>query len=423
MAATGYLHCLAMALKAIQKKNFVAVTKRALLSTFCLTVALLISIDLAVKALQIHDNSLVNDSPRVKLFRQFFASDYKTDVVLLGSSLALALYHCDKEHCISKANTTQAVPADPVEYIHALYMTQLFKQVTPSQLNIVNLGWTAALVTDAKLILSNVFASRKTPKLVIYLVSRRDFIDRLVPANGAIGGQAVFGLTKAESNRLQLSQIVVNATRLATKVCDLVIPIDLTRQLHKLGPHPSFPAVADTTIACFWSFYQKRSELKQWLVEAICKHFRREANLWAATTHASVNAKKLTLFEHDLLNYNDRYNPPDFLRLTCEFSQLEGLISLCHQHNSFLIVVNMPITQENRALVSKRLDKTFLARLRSTTTKYNVPFIDLDDNTIFSRGDFRDSVHLNADGGMKFQQLLLDRLRANKIPLAKLLSR
>lgn len=404
---------------AAKGQNFWALTRRILLSTFCLTLAFLIAGEVALRAFNARDDRLVDDSPRVKLFKKIFSSNCRPDAVVLGSSLAMSLYNYDREWGAS-AGKTSAVPVDPVEYWQPLYLSDLLSQSAGRTLSVINLGWTGGMVTDAGVIMSRAYQSGQNPALVLYLISRRDFVDRLVPPVGAIGGAAVLNPVVTCSRQAGSVDLTVACGMLSAQASQLLVPEDLLRRLQRLGPHPSCAQIGDCVIAHFWSFYEQRGKLKEWLVGMVCDWFHRDANLWNATAHVRAKEERLTLFDHDLLNYNDRYNPPDFARLKREFGQLETLINQCRSKGAGLVIINMPITAENKALIDKKLDHEYCDTLRRVTAKYGVPLIDFDGSKLFNRTTFRDSVHLNARGGKIFQDALIEKLKDDSIAVSSL---
>jgi hypothetical protein len=111
-----------------------------------------------------------------------------------------------------------------------------------------------------------------------------------------------------------------------------------------------------------------------------------------------------------LSEYQRRYNPPNFNRLTQELDSFREMLNTCKRHGIRCVVVNMPITKQNKGLLNSDLYQQYIVGISSIARKNSAVYMDLDDQMQFSLSDFSDSVHTNARGGKKVQDELANRL-------------
>lgn len=64
----------------------------------------------------------------------------------------------------------------------------------------------------------------------------------------------------------------------------------------------------------------------------------------------------------------------------------------------------MPLTKENRLLLSSDFWQAFRGRLVEECQQGGAQYLDLSASPDFSIGDFCDTVHLNADGGARLAE-------------------
>ena len=112
----------------------------------------------------------------------------------------------------------------------------------------------------------------------------------------------------------------------------------------------------------------------------------------------------------DLEHYRLRYHPPN-AKLFAEHSHnFAEMMRLSHDNAVPLVVINMPITAPNKALIDPQLLKRYYDFMENTAKQYNVTYINMDNRGIFELNDFRDSSHLNSSGGKKFFTALAQEL-------------
>src|SRR5262249_53662319 len=117
----------------------------------------------------------------------------------------------------------------------------------------------------------------------------------------------------------------------------------------------------------------------------------------------------------DLPEWKKRYSPADPGRFEKECMHFEELARECREHGIKLVLVNMPLTRENRVLIPAALFRLYREKLHLVAEKYGATLVDLDNNSTFTVSDFIDSAHTNAAGGKKVQDQLMSALDGKNI--------
>lgn len=93
-------------------------------------------------------------------------------------------------------------------------------------------------------------------------------------------------------------------------------------------------------------------------------------------------------------------------RVQRSFGFLNSLLSLCNQEHVHILAINMPLSQDNRALLPKGFYADFRRQLKETTNVARTPYLDCSEDSAFSRSDFSDTAHLNDKGASKLTELI-----------------
>jgi hypothetical protein len=194
--------------------------------------------------------------------------------------------------------------------------------------------------------------------------------------------------------------------RLRATIEQSVPPAHATRW-KRLVTKPSPDSFVNFSVCLASQLYEQRAQLKDALVEFVCDTMRRDKDLWSATKDVRSVTKNMTHFDHDLGNYAMRYQPPDFQRLKDETVPLRKLTATCAAHGTRLILINMPLTKENKALLNPKLYTEYRATLKAAAKPGSVEYIDSESfSKQFVRDEFLDSAHLNREGSKRLRELL-----------------
>jgi hypothetical protein len=109
----------------------------------------------------------------------------------------------------------------------------------------------------------------------------------------------------------------------------------------------------------------------------------------------------------DLPEWKERYRPANNDRFEKEKAAFQKMLDTCKQKGIRMIVVNMPITKENKDIVPKSLLDRYKNEICAMPAQYGNEMLDLDASGQFQLSDFYDSAHVNAQGGKKVQELMV----------------
>jgi len=118
-------------------------------------------------------------------------------------------------------------------------------------------------------------------------------------------------------------------------------------------------------------------------------------------------------YRDNLGEYRHRYAQINKKMLDDQLRYLTRLSTFCKDQGINLILVNMPLTEDNMALMPNGIYKDYLDKVHTITKQYQCSILDLNHPSLFPKYLFADSVHLNGLGGERFFDLLSDQLFQN----------
>ncbi len=107
-----------------------------------------------------------------------------------------------------------------------------------------------------------------------------------------------------------------------------------------------------------------------------------------------------------LVDYKRRYCPPNQKRLQEQLQALDALLRQANAEGIQVILVEMPLTKENLAILQPSQYQQYKAGAKAITTKYDTSPVDFEDvGSHFEDAEFFDSAHLNKQGALRFVPL------------------
>ncbi len=116
--------------------------------------------------------------------------------------------------------------------------------------------------------------------------------------------------------------------------------------------------------------------------------------------------------------YKRRYTPVQISRAEAQFDYFEKLLRLCQERKVNLMVVNMPLSQDNMKALPKSFYKQYLSHAEQLCNHYGVEFVDLNQGQWTNNSNFVDSVHLKPENSTTFMQKLAKLTAASNLSLA-----
>jgi len=123
-----------------------------------------------------------------------------------------------------------------------------------------------------------------------------------------------------------------------------------------------------------------------------------------------------TQFEDNSKEYTARYNPFKQKLFDTQLSYFEKFLKLANQRHIKVLLVNMPLTEDNLKLIPEGKYQTYLEAVKAAAAANNAAFVDYNDGKTFTREFFNDPVHLNGYGSQRFFRLVADEIKKDASP-------
>ncbi len=322
------------------------------------------------------------------------------NVVLLGSSLMVAaIAECDANHLKHSL--------DLATYRGASYLDTVLHDQLGGTFNTMNLSAPGQMPSDAYLTLKAALKEGMKPKVIVYGVAPRDFLDGTMQSPSDTEAfkylrrcvdisDCGFDYFSSPFGKLDwFLQRSVNLYRLSLD-CRLTLE-KLSRQYLSHNGLVNLPeqegAAGPFAIR----------------LRALLRPFNIEPGTFLALQ--TVNDKSPML--DNRRDYMDRYRNPDQRLYETQFRFLDRIVNTCKQENIELVLVQMPITQENVQILKPALYDKYKADLARVCANNKISLLDLCKFDQYSKDDYRDTVHLNGFGGKKFVNNLVAAIGAD----------
>ena len=378
-------------------------------STFLCLLVLFITLDWLLSAIDpiqfVSDPKYLptSQNPVISKISKFLSSNDDPEIWVIGSSLPMMAIATTDDAYFAALDSTDTNTVR--KYTGAKYLSHALQKSTGKSFRVGNLTCVACMISDAKLLLDKALKAGKNPKSIVYGIGPRSFIDNVV----------------AQGGRTPMEQVVTSHLNLS----------DIGKE------NLTWQEKRDTVISSFWKFYGAKSEYHTVLLSFACDKLNRSPTIYAAQQKAASEkhkSKQLSRIaksedkskettkilteerlEADLAVYKLRYNPPNFGQFEQQEKALRDILALCKEKNISLLVVAMPITQQNKALIDQSILRRYSKEIPDLVTSSGAKYLKLDSDKSFTSRDFCDSVHTNASGGRKIQDKLVESLKRSKM--------
>ncbi|MBS2010013.1 MAG: hypothetical protein JST01_23395 [Cyanobacteria bacterium SZAS TMP-1] len=125
----------------------------------------------------------------------------------------------------------------------------------------------------------------------------------------------------------------------------------------------------------------------------------------------------ISQFEDNSKEYTARYNPFKQKLFDSQMGYLDKFLALARQLGIKVLLVNMPLTRDNLALIPAGKYQLYLDSVRRAAAANDAAFIDYNDDKTFTREYFNDMVHLNGYGSRRFFQMVGDEIKKLNMPI------
>ncbi|MBU6452982.1 MAG: DUF1574 domain-containing protein [Cyanobacteria bacterium REEB67] len=341
--------------------------------------------------------------------KDFLSRPKTPDVVFLGSSLMLVpLDGVDADY------TNKTI--DGAAHHRSLFFEDHFKKYSGQTVNSFNFALPGEMPSDAYLITRFLLEGRKAPKVLVYGVGPRDFMDNLLPSPSATDPfqylsrfgdwsdhaslivpdwqeRFNFELTRLVYTYGQRSQLALDANRIVDSV------------LNKICPKPP-SKLSDLEL-----YALRRTNMPDYRPFEVAPN----TCLFRPTTDATRPK-----FLDNIDEYKKRYKTLKMETFNGQMSFLNDILAIAKQRDIHVMLYAMPITEINRGLLSDKSWELYRSRLRQIAARSGASFIDVQEGGTFKFADFQDTVHLHSGGGAKLLDLMAKTIAADTVSQNKL---
>ena len=326
------------------------------------------------------------------LAKTFKTAQPKPNIVLLGSSLMrMPFFLADRQH-------TDYV-SDYDHYCWGRTLQNILRTAGLKNSLVFNFSIDGEMVSDAFLINKKLFQGINRPEWIIYGIAPRDFIDSLL----------------SKETRTPIFDCLFNVVDAwsAKNGFTMTLSEKLNFTMEKI---------------CF--FYDKRKQIQN-MFSDLCVGVTTDV-FWRSkrlsqpekTSHALEPWQDPDAWRNSIDEYRKRYKL--FNAGQCD-KQQRFLKSLCEKargNGSKVLLVNMPLTVENIALMPPEAYAKYKSIIAAAAQWAGVQLLDLQNANEFSTSQYRDTAHLNEKGAHRLSMIISDTLKCHVIwlmPVDKLL--
>ena len=330
--------------------------------------------------------------------REFLTSPDKNppDTALLGSSLMMAALHGGDAVYLGK-------PQNVAFHHKSRLLADLLSAASGKPESNFAFALGGEMVSDACILFEHMLKERGTPQRVIYGIAPRDFMDSALPS---VASTEIYRYMSHISN---LADLEMKARTSPSEK----IEYWLSKLSFIAGHKEDFIYIQQR-----WAkaLTEKVLPYKDLDMVKTPLHVRRQAfselpeDSGANEVLVCPPQVKQEPYEDNLAEYRYRYRKINWKQFNDQLSYLERLLSRAKQAGVSVILVNMPLTEDNLSIMPDNFYTSYLEKVTTLAERYQARVLDLNKAQLFPRSCFADSVHLNMRGGKHFFEVLAERL-------------
>jgi hypothetical protein len=331
--------------------------------------------------------------------RDFAREKQPPDIVLLGSSLMMAAFHGGDAALLN-------VPQNVAFHHKSVLLERLLKARFNRDYSTFVFALGGEMASDAYAITSSLLTGPKQPKVIIYGIAPRDFMDH------ALSSPASTEIFKFMSRMGDLSEVASDSRGSFWEMGEYYFGQGSFIYNHR----PDFIYV--------------QHRLANEAVRKLCGYkdmdyvhcplmIRKQAFIELPENNGPNEVMICPPSATDMVfidnsgEYKFRYKNPNLKQFNNQVSYLERMLKLSENQGIKVILVNMPLTKINVALMSPGFYDNYMKTVEGLSDKYKAQFLDLNNDQLFPKKYFGDTAHLNVPGGKHFMEVLADKIGAD----------
>lgn len=318
------------------------------------------------------DKSIVGQACH-QAIAEYQESPHAPEITLIGSSLMMsAVWSVDAKNY---KNTK-----DVYHHHKSQYLSASLKTLGLSGIDIFSFGLPGIMVSDVYLIVDKLLKDNQKPNLIVYGIAPRDFMDDLLTGETQT---AIFRELSDLSELWQSGDLYLNT--LAEKI--------------------------DFALNNIFYLYGKRCRY-QGNIQSLANRITDKIFITKDTTNKNSknnnellfcsNSNKKELWNKSIKEYRARYKHFNEKQFQKQIAFLEALLKTAKERQINVMLVNMPLTKDNLALMPENFYNEYMKAINKLSKTYAVSLVDLHNDKNYSDNCFFDTVHLNDRGGHIF---------------------
>lgn len=343
---------------------------------------------------------------------QFFFSDRHPDILLFGSSVALA-----SSHTADKAKGYVSPKIDRGNYLELVDLSQLIFERTSKRFSAGNLSLFGSMTSDTWMAAAKTVEFKKAPKVAIYETVSRDLFDASM---GPIGESPYYGYLSSVHPNTEIGWLPAPVVRLFDGIIKskLLMSIALLCEDDQIFCNSDRLRKSIDSVFCSLSqIYGNRVAVSDELTKHASEVLHRGTTVHNAALQYQIENKKKNPFAKLAASAPATFEVderPQLQRYEQERVYFLKLIRLCKKNGIKLVVVNMPTREGYKSLIPNGLRGLCPKETYDLARAAGVEVIDLDRN-LLQATDYIDLGHLNERGAVKLNVLLADELARRHI--------
>jgi hypothetical protein len=321
------------------------------------------------------------------------------NVALLGSSLMLgSLNQCDSNFTLRNVDATS--------HHKSVYLEHSLKENFGGEFKTVNLATPGQTPSDAYLLTKTMLTLGQHPKLIIYGIAPRDFMDNRL-------------LNPADTEPFRYLKRFVPMQEIASDVyqsplssLDYWLQNDVYLYEHAMDVQIAFTRRLNSTLERLLPAPVNGVSFSYWdRIKLLPKYKASELRPGDSVNTPIISGVPEGWQRDNVEDYVERYRKPNSQSFNLQLKFLKREFTLCHENNIDLVLVNMPLSSININLLGRRRYENFSDIVGHTSLLRGVRYIDLGSTKSFPIALFQDSAHLTGAGAKQFIDLLTESMK------------
>ncbi|MBY0358053.1 MAG: DUF1574 domain-containing protein [Candidatus Obscuribacterales bacterium] len=336
--------------------------------------------------------------------REYFGQTRTPELVILGSSLLMKpLAQVDAVY-LNK-------DFDYVKHHQSQYLSHLLSDKAKiAGLQCFNFALPGAMVSDDFMVLRTLITQKRKPAVVVLGLGARDFIDSGVSCPAAT---PPFRYLRRFCNiddlvELSMPQIwqkleywIGQSIYLWGKKLDLQVMLTEATKAN-LGPY-------------YAANFQPCKLVEANPEKNVPGNLRSEIEAGVYM----INAHETESFADNTDEYKKRFRNKNEKMFAIQSEFLDKFLYEAMANNVRVLLVNVPVTAANRALMPEGAYHRYLALMHKMAKKWDVPLLQPNQSVTFKHSDYSDTAHMNSVGGRKLLESVASYIAADRyLPLA-----